>query len=71
MNTKTRSLQKLLDTVNDATNPGAFRTDHEAARQRLRARIARAAIVAAGYVEGRHYRESDSSGRLLPKGVYR
>jgi hypothetical protein len=67
----TRSLKNILNIINDATNPGAFRTDHEANRQRARARAARNALIKNGYVEGRHYRESDSSGRLLAMGIYR
>lgn len=68
---KTRSLAKLLETVNTATNPAAFRSSHEHDRSYQLARAARNAIVKAGYVEGRHYRESDSTGRLLAIGMYR
>jgi hypothetical protein len=61
---KRRSLQELLAIWNRATNPAALRSDHEHHRNR---QLAHAAMrqIAFRYVEGRDYRETDHTGRLV------
>lgn len=61
--TESVSLADLVGEWNEVTDPSIPRTDAEHDAHRARAREIRAQIVARGYVEGVHYRETDD-GRL-------
>lgn len=57
------TLAKLCQLWNEATAPYVLRTDAEHDEQRARAQAIRAEMVARGYLQGIHYRETED-GRL-------
>lgn len=63
---KRRTCLELVILYNRATNPRAFRTDHEAFRNRQLARAVRARLRR-DYTENWNYCESDSGRLYVPR----
>ena len=61
-----RTISELCSTYNYATNPAAFRNDHEHNRNGALARAVKARMRRLGLRPGRDYIESYSSGRYRP-----
>ena len=64
----TRTIDELIATWNDATNPAKLRTEREHALQNKRAKIVEQMLVSAGFREGADFTYHNFNGRMQRTG---